>query len=71
MSRAVYTATPVGLTSAFRDALSQSSRLGFTSVGAYTFACNVVFEALRVVNTPLRARLRSRVIDPSLLYHKG
>lgn len=57
MSRAVYTATPVGLTSAFRDALSQSGRLGFTSVGAYTFACNVVFEALR--------------IDPSLLYHKG
>lgn len=50
-------ATPVGLASAFRDVLSQSGRLGLTSTGAYTFACNGArLNAHRVVNTPFRAQ---------------
>ena len=57
MSQAVYTATPVGFASALRDTVSQSAQLGLTPCGAYRFACNVVREALRVVNLPLRAAL--------------
>lgn len=60
MLRTVYTATPVGLISAFRDEFSQIGRLGFTSDGAYLFVRDVVSVALRVVNTPFRAALLYR-----------